>query len=77
MFELHDGSGVVVTVGKYVTPNHVDINGNGLQPDFLKKPGTVLFFIFSGVYSRMMYNLCPADWNEVTERLASCRLHNS
>ncbi|CAN6451663.1 unnamed protein product [Victoria cruziana] len=55
VFELHDGSGVVVTVGKYVTPNHVDINGNGLQPDFLKKP----------------------DWNEVTERLASCRLHNS
>ncbi|XP_031500920.1 carboxyl-terminal-processing peptidase 1, chloroplastic-like isoform X1 [Nymphaea colorata] len=38
VFELHDGSGVVVTVGKYVTPNHVDINGNGVQPDFLKKP---------------------------------------
>ncbi|XP_052181460.1 carboxyl-terminal-processing peptidase 1, chloroplastic isoform X2 [Diospyros lotus] len=39
VFELHDGSGVVVTVGKYVTPNHMDINGNGLEPDFQKFPG--------------------------------------
>ncbi|KAF7803207.1 carboxyl-terminal-processing peptidase 1, chloroplastic [Senna tora] len=38
VFELHDGSGVVVTVGKYVTPNHKDINGNGLEPDFQKLP---------------------------------------
>ncbi|KAJ0960244.1 hypothetical protein J5N97_001919 [Dioscorea zingiberensis] len=33
VFELQDGSGVVVTVGKYVTPNHKDINGNGIEPD--------------------------------------------
>ncbi|CAI9087909.1 OLC1v1022105C4 [Oldenlandia corymbosa var. corymbosa] len=38
VFELHDGSGVVVTVGKYVTPNHVDINGNGVEPDFQSIP---------------------------------------
>ncbi|XP_077226557.1 peptidase S41 family protein isoform X3 [Tasmannia lanceolata] len=38
VFELHDGSGVVVTVGKYVTPNHMDINGNGVQPDFQRMP---------------------------------------
>lgn len=38
VFELHDGSGVVVTVGKYVTPNHMDINGNGIEPDFKKIP---------------------------------------
>ncbi|KAG4999995.1 hypothetical protein JHK87_021067 [Glycine soja] len=25
VFELDDGSGVVITVGKYVTPNHKDI----------------------------------------------------
>ncbi|XVF27383.1 hypothetical protein REPUB_Repub14bG0102800 [Reevesia pubescens] len=31
VFELHDGSGVVVTMGKYVTPNHLDINGNGIE----------------------------------------------
>ncbi|KAK9051294.1 hypothetical protein SSX86_027921 [Deinandra increscens subsp. villosa] len=38
VFELHDGSGVVVTVGKYVTPNHLDINGNGVDPDYKKLP---------------------------------------
>ncbi|XP_031284463.1 carboxyl-terminal-processing peptidase 1, chloroplastic isoform X2 [Pistacia vera] len=34
VFELRDGSGVVVTIGKYVTPNHMDINGNGIEPDY-------------------------------------------
>lgn len=38
VFELHDGSGVVVTVGKYVTPNHKDINGNGIEPDYHNFP---------------------------------------
>ncbi|KAK7359149.1 hypothetical protein VNO77_01096 [Canavalia gladiata] len=38
VFELNDGSGVVITVGKYVTPNHKDINGNGIEPDFQKLP---------------------------------------
>ncbi|RDX75541.1 Carboxyl-terminal-processing peptidase 1, chloroplastic, partial [Mucuna pruriens] len=38
VFELDDGSGVVITVGKYVTPNHKDINGNGIEPDFQKLP---------------------------------------
>ncbi|XP_065877873.1 carboxyl-terminal-processing peptidase 1, chloroplastic isoform X2 [Euphorbia lathyris] len=38
VFELHDGSGVVVTVGKYVTPNHKDINGNGIEPDYQNIP---------------------------------------
>ncbi|XP_062016643.1 carboxyl-terminal-processing peptidase 1, chloroplastic isoform X2 [Rosa rugosa] len=39
VFELQDGSGVVVTVGKYVTPNHKDINGNGIEPDYRNFPG--------------------------------------
>ena len=39
VFELHDGSGVVITVGKYVTPKHRDINGNGIEPDFQNFPG--------------------------------------
>jgi len=30
---------VVVTVGKYVTPNHLGINGNGIDPDYKKLPG--------------------------------------
>ncbi|KAK1276145.1 hypothetical protein QJS04_geneDACA000764 [Acorus gramineus] len=38
VFELHDESGVVVTVGKYVTPNHININGNGIEPDFSRIP---------------------------------------
>lgn len=39
VFELRDGSGVVVTVGKYVTPKHMDINGNGIEPDYENIPG--------------------------------------
>lgn len=38
VFELHDGSGIIVTVGKYVTPKHLDINGNGVEPDFRSFP---------------------------------------
>lgn len=38
VFELNDGSGMVVTIGKYVTPNHMDINGNGIDPDFHNFP---------------------------------------
>ncbi|KAJ4822037.1 Carboxyl-terminal-processing peptidase 1, chloroplastic [Turnera subulata] len=38
VFELHDGSGIVVTVGKYVTPKHMDINGNGIEPDYQSFP---------------------------------------
>uniref|UniRef100_A0A0E0JM26 C-terminal processing peptidase n=1 Tax=Oryza punctata TaxID=4537 RepID=A0A0E0JM26_ORYPU len=38
VFELHDGSGIVVTVGKYVTPNQKDINGNGIEPDYRRIP---------------------------------------
>ena len=39
MFELHDGSGIVVTVGKYVTPDRKDINGDGIEPDYRRLPG--------------------------------------
>lgn len=52
VFELHDGSGVVVTVGKYVTPNHLDINGNGIDPDYSKLPG-----IFTDFYDARNFYL--------------------
>lgn len=39
VYELDDGSGVVVTIGKYVTPNYKDINGDGIEPDFRRLPG--------------------------------------
>lgn len=41
VYELEDGSAVVVTVGKYVTPSHKDIDGNGIEPDFHHRPGLV------------------------------------
>jgi len=33
LFDLSDGSGLVVTVAKYETPNHHDINRSGIRPD--------------------------------------------
>jgi carboxyl-terminal processing protease len=35
LFELSDGSGLAVTVAKYETPDHHDINKQGIQPDEL------------------------------------------
>lgn len=42
MYELSDGSGVVLTVGKYVTPGHQDIDGAGIEPDYKQLPSNVL-----------------------------------
>jgi carboxyl-terminal processing protease len=33
LFNLSDGSGLAVTIAKYETPNHHDINRQGIQPD--------------------------------------------
>ncbi|MCU0546630.1 MAG: S41 family peptidase [Oscillatoriaceae cyanobacterium Prado104] len=33
LFDLSDGSGLAVTVAKYETPNHMDINKLGIAPD--------------------------------------------
>ncbi|MBD2137906.1 PDZ domain-containing protein [Anabaena sp. FACHB-1237] len=35
LFELSDGSGLAVTIAKYETPNHRDINKLGIKPDQL------------------------------------------
>lgn len=35
LFELSDGAGLAVTVAKYETPNHRDINKLGIKPDSL------------------------------------------
>ena len=42
VYELNDGSGLILTVGKYVTPSHVDIDTNGIQPDFRRPPSDEL-----------------------------------
>jgi carboxyl-terminal processing protease len=33
LFELSDGSGLAVTIAKYETPKHRDINKLGIKPD--------------------------------------------
>jgi carboxyl-terminal processing protease len=33
LFDLSDGAGLVVTVAKYETPAHIDINKQGIKPD--------------------------------------------
>lgn len=38
VYELSDGSGLVLTVGKYVTPLGTDIDFSGLKPDFGGQP---------------------------------------
>jgi C-terminal processing protease CtpA/Prc len=43
VYELSDGSGLILTVGKYVTPGKVDIDGNGIEPDFRSLPGKRTF----------------------------------
>ena len=35
LFDLSDGSGLAVTVAKYETPGHIDINKQGIQPDVI------------------------------------------
>ena len=38
VYELSNSSGLVVTVGKYITPAGIDIDREGLQPDFERPP---------------------------------------
>jgi C-terminal processing protease CtpA/Prc len=39
VYELSDSSGLVITVGKYLTPRGVDIDRYGIAPDFRSRPG--------------------------------------
>ena len=38
VYELADSSGLVLTVGRYRTPALVDIDREGIQPDFRRMP---------------------------------------
>jgi carboxyl-terminal processing protease len=42
LFDLSDGSGLAVTVAKYETPNHKDINKQGIMPDVLVEQKQIL-----------------------------------
>lgn len=34
VYQLEDGSALVVTIGKYLTPARTDIDREGIRPDF-------------------------------------------
>ena len=38
VYELSDGSGLVLTVARYLTPSGHNIDREGLHPDFAKMP---------------------------------------
>lgn len=38
VYELSDSSGLVITVGKYLTPGGVDIDRFGIEPNFKSAP---------------------------------------
>ena len=38
VYELSDGSGMVITNGKYLTPALTDIDREGIAPDFKQQP---------------------------------------
>lgn len=40
VYELGDSSGLVLTVGKYLTPARTDIDREGLRPDFRHMPSS-------------------------------------
>ncbi|NEP87485.1 MAG: PDZ domain-containing protein [Okeania sp. SIO2C2] len=42
LFDLSDGSGLAVTVAKYETPNHTDINKQGIMPDVVVEQDPIL-----------------------------------
>lgn len=44
LFELPDGAGLAVTVAKYETPNHKDINKKGITPDLVITQDPITYF---------------------------------
>ncbi len=54
LFDLSDGAGLAVTVAKYETPAHHDINKLGIQPDYVV-PATSLKIIQVGTQADPQY----------------------
>jgi carboxyl-terminal processing protease len=48
LFELPDGSGLAITVAKYETPNHHDINKKGITPDLIIEQEPISYFEITG-----------------------------
>jgi carboxyl-terminal processing protease len=55
LFELPDGAGLAVTVAKYETPSHKDINKLGIQPDRIVKQETPIFYTEIGTEKDVQY----------------------
>ena len=65
VYGLNNGSGLVLTVAKYVTPAGTDIQGVGIDPDITGKsvPGNLMSLVMSTDTSRV-------DFNDIKERLS-------
>ena len=53
-FPLSDGSAVVISIGKYCTPNGVSLTDTGLTPDILVEPD-------AETYWKIYYEMIPAE----------------
>ncbi|MFN7203593.1 MAG: carboxyl-terminal processing protease CtpA [Aphanizomenon sp.] len=70
LFELSDGSGLAVTIAKYETPNHRDINKLGIKPDqIIPQPainreqiGTKADVQYQGAIELLSKNLVMGNW---------------
>ena len=65
VYGLKNGSGLVLTVARYVTPAGTDIQGVGIDPDITGKsvPGNLMNLVMSTDTSRV-------DFNDIKERLS-------
>ena len=48
LFQLQGGSGIAITVAKYETPDHHDINKKGITPDIELKQEPISYFEITG-----------------------------
>jgi C-terminal processing protease CtpA/Prc len=71
VYGLQNGAGLVMTVAKYVTPAHGEIQGVGLQPEL---PGMVPKTFLPFQYST---DTSTVDFAKVTQRLDMCRVPES
>jgi carboxyl-terminal processing protease len=64
VFGLEDGSGLIITVARYLTPGGVDINGAGVQPDIARDLG----LNFLGGVINVDQDLTEPEWALAQER---------
>ncbi len=73
VFGLSDGSGLILTVAQYVTPNGTTIQGEGLQPDLP---------LANGIMGKALHVIgvdAPAqvDWNQVERVTEMCKANST